>query len=161
MLEPGLRGVQRSRLSLGGKSGPRGHETAPSVGDWLVRRTLAGRKTTSRVVGSQRSIVTRKMPRLAQLCAALLLGICMESECAEPAQPELTITAGADTKHFTAAELLSRADLASLEIPPNIDYKVSLKAVPLLDLLAAIPLEGLNRLRPAPPMVLSRKFPSR
>jgi len=31
MLEPGLRGVQRSRLTLGGKSGPRGHETAPAL----------------------------------------------------------------------------------------------------------------------------------
>jgi mono/diheme cytochrome c family protein len=72
----------------------------------------------------------------------------MASERAEPAQPVLTITAGADTKHFTAAELLSRADLASLEIPSNVDYKVSLtvQAVPLLDLLAAIPLEGLDRL---------------
>src|SRR5215471_17762064 len=88
------------------------------------------------------------MPRLAQLCATLLLGICMASARAEPAQPVLTITAGADTKHFTAAELLSRADLASLEIPPNVDYKVSLtvQAVPLLDLLAVIPLEGLDRL---------------
>jgi hypothetical protein len=88
------------------------------------------------------------MPRLSQLCAALLLGICMASERAEPAQPVLTITAGVDTKHFTVGELLSRADLASLEIPPNVDYKVSLtvQAVPLLDLLAAIPLEGLDRL---------------
>jgi len=72
----------------------------------------------------------------------------MASARAEPTRPVLTITAGADTKHFTAAELLSRADLASLEIPPNVDYKVSLtvQAVPLLDLLAAIPLEGLDRL---------------
>jgi len=36
------------------------------------------------------------MPRLAQLRAALLLGICMASQRAEPAQPVLTITAGAD-----------------------------------------------------------------
>ena len=88
------------------------------------------------------------MPRLSLLCAALLLGICMASARAEPTRPVLTITGGADTKHFTAAELLSRADLASLEIPPNVDYKVSLtvQAVPLLDLLAAIPLEGLDRL---------------
>jgi mono/diheme cytochrome c family protein len=88
------------------------------------------------------------MPRVAQLCAALLLSICMASERAEPAQPVLTITAGADTKHFTAGELLSRADLTRLEIPPNVDYRFSLtvKAVPLLDLLAAIPLEGFDRL---------------
>jgi hypothetical protein len=66
------------------------------------------------------------MPRLSQLCAALLLGICMASERAEPAQPVLTITAGADTKHFTAAELLSRAGLSSLGIPPNVDSKGSL-----------------------------------
>jgi len=60
----------------------------------------------------------------------------------------LTITAGVDTKHFTVGELLSRADLTRLEIPPNVDYKFSLtvKAVPLLDLLAAIPLEGFDRL---------------
>ena len=88
------------------------------------------------------------MPRVAQPCAALLLSICIAGERAEPAQPVLTITAGADTKHFTAAELLSRADLASLEIPPNVDYKGSMtvNAVPLLDLLAAIPLEGFDRL---------------
>jgi mono/diheme cytochrome c family protein len=88
------------------------------------------------------------MPRLSQLCAALLLGICMASERAAPAQPVLTITAGVDTKHFTVGELLSRADLTRLEIPPNVDYKFSLtvKAVPLLDLLAAIPLEGFDRL---------------
>jgi mono/diheme cytochrome c family protein len=88
------------------------------------------------------------MPRVAQPCAALLLSICMASERAEPAQPVLTITAGVDTKHFTVGELLSRADLTRLEIPPNVDYKFSLtvKAVPLLDLLAAIPLEGFDRL---------------
>ena len=88
------------------------------------------------------------MPRLAQLCAALLLSICMASERAEPAQPVLTITASVDTKHFSVGELLSRADLTRLVIPPNVDYKFSLtvKAVPLLDLLAAIPLEGFDRL---------------
>ena len=88
------------------------------------------------------------MPRVAQPCAALLLSICMASERAEPAQPVLTITADVDTKHFTVGELLSRADLTRLEIPPNVDYKFSLtvKAVPLLDLLAAIPLEGFDRL---------------
>ena len=88
------------------------------------------------------------MPRVAQPCAALLLSFCMASERAEPAQPVLTITADVDTKHFTVGELLSRADLTRLEIPPNVDYKFSLtvKAVPLLDLLAAIPLEGFDRL---------------
>jgi hypothetical protein len=89
------------------------------------------------------------MPRVAQPCAALLLSICMASERAEPAQPVLTITAGVDTKHFTVGELLSRADLTRLEIPPNVDYKFSLtvKAVPLLNLLAAIPLEGFDERR--------------
>src|SRR6516164_4295761 len=88
------------------------------------------------------------MPRVAQPCVALLLSICMVSERAEPAQPVLTITAGVDTKHFTVGELLSRADLTRLEIPPNVDYTFSLtvKAVPLLDWLAAIPLEGFDRL---------------
>ena len=41
----------------GCKSGPRGHETAPSVGDWLVRHTLADRKTTPASSRSQRFIV--------------------------------------------------------------------------------------------------------
>jgi hypothetical protein len=88
------------------------------------------------------------MSRLAQLCPALLLSLCTASVGAEPIQPVLTITAGAVTNHFTAAELLSRADLATLQIPPNVDYKVSLtlQAVPLLDLLAAFPLEGFDRL---------------
>jgi len=49
---------------------------------------------------------------------------------------------------FAAAELLSRTDLASIQIPPHVDYKVSLtlQAVPLLDLLAAFTLEGFDRL---------------
>jgi mono/diheme cytochrome c family protein len=88
------------------------------------------------------------MSRLAQLCAALLLSFCSASVRAAPAQPLLTITAGAVTKHFTAAELLSRTDLASIQIPPHVDYKVSLtlQAVPLLGLLAAFTLEGFDRL---------------
>jgi hypothetical protein len=88
------------------------------------------------------------MSRLAQLCATLLLSLCTASVGAEPTQPVLTITAGAVTNHFTAAELLSRADLATLQIPPNVDYKVSLtlQAVPLLDLVAAFALEGFDRL---------------
>ena len=100
------------------------------------------------------------MSRLAQLCPALLLSLCTASVGAEPTQPVLTITAGAVTNHFTAAELLSRADLATLQIPPNVDYKVSLtlQAVPLLDLLAA---KGSTGLRQAPPMALSLKFRSR
>ena len=103
------------------------------------------------------------MPRLAQLCATLLLGICMASARAEPTRPVLTITGGSDTKHFTAADLLSRADLATLEIPPNVDYTVSLtvQAVPLLDLLAPSRSKGSTGLRRPPPMVLSRKFPLR
>ena len=103
------------------------------------------------------------MPRVAQPCAALLLSICMASERAEPAQPVLTITAGADTKHFTAAELLSRADLTRLEIPPNVDYKFSLAVKQCRCSICSRPfrLKGSTGLRRAPPMVLSRKYPSR
>ena len=88
------------------------------------------------------------MSRLAQLCAALFLGLWVARVSAEPVQPILTITAGAVTNHFTVAELLSRADLDSLQILPEVDYKVSLtvQAVPLLDLLAGLPLEGFDRL---------------
>jgi hypothetical protein len=88
------------------------------------------------------------MLRLAQLCAALLLGLWAARASAEPAQPILTITVGALTNHFTVAELLSRADLASVQIPPQVDYKVSLilQAVPLLDLLTGLPLEAFDRL---------------
>jgi len=88
------------------------------------------------------------MSRLVQLCTALLLSLCTARVGAEPAQPVLTITAGVVTNQFTVAELLSRADLATLQIPPNVDYKVSLtlQAVPLLDLLARFRLEGFDRL---------------
>jgi len=88
------------------------------------------------------------MSRLAQLCAALFLGLWVARVSAEPAQPILTITAGAVTNHFTVAELLSRADLDSLQILPEVDYNVSLtfQAVPLLDLLAGLPFEGFDRL---------------
>lgn len=84
------------------------------------------------------------MSTLAKLCAVLLLSFCAGRARAEPAEGTLTITAGAVTNHFTAAELLSRTDLASLQIPPHVDYNVSLtvQAVPLLDLLSAFPLEG-------------------
>lgn len=92
--------------------------------------------------------MTAKMSTLAKLCAVLLLGFCAEMARAEPAQPILTITAGAVAHHFTAAELLSRIDLASLQITSHVDYNVSLtlQAVPLLDLLSAFPLEGFDRL---------------
>jgi mono/diheme cytochrome c family protein len=88
------------------------------------------------------------MSTLAKLCAALLLGLCALPVRAEPAQPTLTITAGPITHHFTATELLSRTDLASIRIPPHVDYDISLtlQAVPLLDLLAAFPLERFDRL---------------
>lgn len=88
------------------------------------------------------------MSTLAKLCAAVWLGLCASSVRAEPAQPTLTIAAGTVTYHYTAAELLSRTDLASIQIPPQVDYDVSLtvQAVPLLDLLAAFPLEGFDRL---------------
>jgi mono/diheme cytochrome c family protein len=88
------------------------------------------------------------MSTLARLCAAFLLGLCAPMVRAEPAQPTLTITAGTVTNHFTFAELLSRTDLATVELPPQIDYDASLtlQAVPLLNLLAAFPLEGFDRL---------------
>jgi mono/diheme cytochrome c family protein len=90
----------------------------------------------------------RKKSTLAKLCAALLFGLCTPTVRAEPAQPTLTIIAGTVTNHFTATELLSRTDLASVQLPPQIDYDASLtlQAVPLLDLLAAFPLEGFDRL---------------
>jgi len=90
----------------------------------------------------------RKMAGLAQLCAAFFLGICATALHAEPAQPTLTITAGGVANRFTVAELLSRTDLASVQLPPHVDYSVSLtvQAVPLLDLLASFPLEGFDRL---------------
>jgi len=88
------------------------------------------------------------MSMLAKLCTVLWLCLCVASVRAEPVQPTLTITAGTVTNHFTAAELLSRTDLASVQIPPHVDYEVSLtlQAVPLLDLLAALPLERFDRL---------------
>jgi hypothetical protein len=53
----------------------------------------------------------------------------------------------------------SRSDLANIQIPPHVDYNISLtvQAVPLLDLLDAFPLEGFDRLE-ASPTALSRKF---
>jgi mono/diheme cytochrome c family protein len=90
----------------------------------------------------------RKMFWLVQLCAAFILGICATALHAAPAQPTLTITAGGAANRFTVAELLSRRDLASVQIPPHVDYSNSLtvQAVPLLNLLASFPLEGFDRL---------------
>jgi hypothetical protein len=89
-----------------------------------------------------------EMSTLVKLGSALLLSLCAAGACAQPTQPALTVAAGASTNRFTAAELLSRPDLASLQIPPGVDYDVQLtvQAVPLLDLLAALPLEGFDRL---------------
>jgi hypothetical protein len=90
----------------------------------------------------------RQMSALVKLGTALLLCLCAAGTCTQPAQPTLTVTAGAVTNRFTAAELLSRRDLANIQIPPGVDYNVQLtvQAVPLLDLLAAFPLEGFDRL---------------
>ena len=87
------------------------------------------------------------MSALAKLCAVLLLSFCAARARAEPAQPILTITAGV-THHFTAVELLSRTDLARLQIPPHGDYNVLLtvEAVPLLDLAFSL---SARRIRPA------------
>jgi mono/diheme cytochrome c family protein len=88
------------------------------------------------------------MSTLVKLGTALLLCLCAAGAYAEPVQPTLTVTAGAVTNNFTAAELLSRPDLDSIQIPPGVDYDVQLtvQAVPLLDLLAALPLERYDRL---------------
>jgi mono/diheme cytochrome c family protein len=88
------------------------------------------------------------MSTIVKLGGALLLCLCAAGAYAQPAQPTLTVTAAAVTKRFTAAELLSRPDLASLQIPPGVDYDVPLtvQAVPLLDLLAPFPLERFDRL---------------
>jgi hypothetical protein len=88
------------------------------------------------------------MSTLAKLGIVFLLGLCATGVRAESGQPTLTITAGTFTNHFTAAELLSRTDLASVQIPPHVDYEVSLtlQAVPLLDLLTTLPLEHFDRL---------------
>jgi mono/diheme cytochrome c family protein len=88
------------------------------------------------------------MATLVKLGTALLFCLCAAGAYAQPVQPTLTVTAGAMTKNFTAADLLSRPDLASLQIPPGVDYDVQLtvQAVPLLDLLAAFPLERFDRL---------------
>lgn len=88
------------------------------------------------------------MSALAQLCRVLVLGLSVARVHAEPMQPILTITAGEVRKNFTVVELLSRTDLASVQIPPHVDYNVSLtlQAVPLLNLLAGFPLEGFDRL---------------
>ncbi len=70
----------------------------------------------------------------AQLRAALFLGPWAAIVRAEPAQPILTLTARNVTTHS--------------QIPPHVDYGVSLtlQAVPLLDLLAGLPLERFDRL---------------
>jgi hypothetical protein len=88
------------------------------------------------------------MSTLVKLGTALLSCLCAAGACAQPAQPTLTVTAGAITNHFTAAELLSRPDLVSIQIPPGVDYDVQLtvQAVPLLDFARDLPA---RRLRPA------------
>jgi mono/diheme cytochrome c family protein len=90
----------------------------------------------------------REMSTLLKLGSGFLLCFCAAGACAQPAQPTLTLTVGAITNHFTAAELLSRPDLASLQIPAGVDYDMQLtvQAVPLLDLLATFPLERFDRL---------------
>jgi hypothetical protein len=88
------------------------------------------------------------MSALVKLGSALLLCLFAAGACAQSAQPTLTVTAGAITNRFTAAELLSRPDLASIQIPSGVDYDVQLtvQALPLLDLLKALSLEGFDRL---------------
>jgi hypothetical protein len=68
------------------------------------------------------------MVGFARLCTALLLGLCAASVRVDPLKPIFTITVGAVTKYLTAAELLSRSDLASVQFPPRVNYDVSLSA---------------------------------
>jgi hypothetical protein len=68
------------------------------------------------------------MVGFARLCTALLLGLCAASVRVDPPKPIFTITVGAVTKYLTAAELLSRSDLASVQFPPRVNYDVSLSA---------------------------------
>jgi mono/diheme cytochrome c family protein len=88
------------------------------------------------------------MATLVKLGTALSLCLCASGAYAQPVQPTLTVTAGAITNNLTAAEALSRPDLASIQIPPGVDYDVQLtvQAVPLLGLLAAFSLERYDRL---------------
>lgn len=88
------------------------------------------------------------MPSPARFCALFLLSLCAAMARGRAEPPALTIMAGKVEQHFTVSELLARSDVASVHIPPGVDYHVALtlRAVPLLDLLAAFPLEGFDRL---------------
>jgi mono/diheme cytochrome c family protein len=60
----------------------------------------------------------------------------------------LTVNFGADDKRYTAAELLARADAASVTIPDDVSYRraMTYRAVPLLALLGGKPDPALDTL---------------
>jgi mono/diheme cytochrome c family protein len=69
---------------------------------------------------------------LALVCAAIGFATFARADA-----PALTLSFGADDRHFTATELLARPDAATIEIPndPSYGKAMSYRAVPLLELL--------------------------
>ena len=70
---------------------------------------------------------------------AMLLLCVVASRWAAAVQPTLSITAGADSKQYSAAALLGRADAVSLTVQDDVSYRHSMtyRALPLLALLPA------------------------
>ena len=78
------------------------------------------------------------------LAAAFLLPV----RAGQAADPDLTISAGGATTHFTAAALLARPDAASIDVPHDVAYgrAMTWRAVPLAALLAALPTDPADTL---------------
>jgi mono/diheme cytochrome c family protein len=77
--------------------------------------------------------------RLLRMLTVLLAGLATPPAMA--AVPVLVVTAGAETRQFTADELLAWRDAATLAVPHDVAYgrATSYRAVPLRTLLSALP----------------------
>jgi mono/diheme cytochrome c family protein len=80
------------------------------------------------------------MRALVLLCVLLLPGLVPALARAD--EPTLTVTVGAQTRSFTRAELLGRADAASIQVTRDVAYRgpMTYRAVPVASLLAGMTL---------------------
>jgi mono/diheme cytochrome c family protein len=76
------------------------------------------------------------MRALVLLCVLLLPALARADE------PAITVTVGKDTRSFTRAELLSRADAATIQVSRDVAYRgpMTYRAVPVASLLAGMTL---------------------
>ncbi len=83
-----------------------------------------------------------------RLIALLICALWFLPSRAFASEPKLTITFGDASRNYTASELLARSDAASVTVPTDFayDHPFTVRAAPLLPLLASLPRDGFDTL---------------